>query len=340
MMSRRRTGFWRPFGCLLFVIVLFVLGMVALGAWSVAALIGMVPAPRFGVPAGIVVLILITFVVARLARGMRRMGQPIDELIRAAERVEAGDYTAHVNETGPQPVRRLANAFNTMSTRLDESDRQRRSFLADVSHELRTPLTVIQGQLEAIVDGVYPADEGHLRPVLEQARVLERLVEDLRTVALAEAGSLQLAREPTDLGGLAGEVTAGFRAAADTSKVHLGTEIQPEMPVASVDPGRIRQVLSNLIDNALRHTPAGGQVTVTVRRDGPDVAIEVGDTGSGIPPELLVRVFDRFAKAGDSTGSGLGLAIAKDLVEAHGGTVTVSSPVGAGTTFRIRLPAD
>lgn len=336
----RRSGYWRPFGCLLLVFVLFVAGMISVAAWAVAALVGVVQAPAIVVVAGVVALVLVGGIVVALGRTLRRATQPIDQLIAAAERVEAGDYSARVSEAGPRPVRRLARAFNTMSARLETTDQQRRSFLADVSHELRTPLTVIQGQLEAIADGVYPADEAHLSLVLEQTRMLERLIEDLRTVALAEAGSLPLALEPTDLGVLIGEVVASFRMAADDGGVQLSSEAAPGLSSVRVDPARMRQVLSNLLDNGLRHTPAGGQLAVTARDAGSDVVIEVRDTGAGISADLLPHVFDRFAKAPDSPGSGLGLAIAKDLVEVHGGTITVTSTEGSGTTFRITLPID
>lgn len=336
--SRRPFGFWRPFGCLLFAVALFAVGMMAIAIWAIAAVVGLVSAPPIVTAAGVLALVLVIAILVTLARGLRRMGQPVDELIEAAERVEAGDYSTRVTESGPRPVRRLARAFNTMSARLETSDQQRRSFLADVSHELRTPLTVIQGQLEAIGDGVYPADEAHLAPVLEQTRMLERLIEDLRTVALAEAGSLKLAREPTDLGVLVDEVVAGFRVAADGHSVSLHSDAQPALPNVSVDRARMRQVLSNLLDNGLRHTPAGGRIDVTVRKDGTGVVIDVRDNGTGIPPELLPHVFDRFAKSAGSTGSGLGLAIAKDLVEAHGGTITAGSIPSAGTSIVVRLP--
>jgi signal transduction histidine kinase len=321
------------------VFALFVAGMVVVGAWAVAAILGVVQAPPIVVAAGLVALVLFGGVVLGLGRLLGGMSRPVDELISAAERVEAGDYSARATEAGPRPLRRLARSFNTMSARLEASDQRRRSFLADVSHELRSPLTVIQGQLEAIADGVYPADEAHLLPVLEQTRLLERLVEDLRTVALAEAGSLPLQLEPTDIGELVDEVVAGFHVAADGRGVQLGSEAEPGLPAVTVDRARMRQVLSNLLDNALRHTPDRGRIAVTVFAADSQVVIEAGDNGTGIPAELIPRVFDRFAKAPGSTGSGLGLAIARDLVEAQGGAISVTSTEGIGTTFRIALPA-
>jgi two-component system sensor histidine kinase BaeS len=341
--STRRSGFWRPFGCLLLVFVLFVAGMISVAAWALAALVGVVQAPPIVVVAGVVGLVLVGAIVVALGRTLRAAAQPIDQLIAAAEHVEAGDYSPRVTEAGPRPLRRLARAFNTMSARLETSDRERRSFLADVSHELRTPLTVIQGQLEAIAEGVYPADVAHLAPVLEQTRMLERLVEDLRTVALAEAGSLQLALESTDLGHLVDEIVGGFRIAADERGVSLTSSAEQSMPSARVDRARIRQVMANLLDNALRHTPPGGRIAVSVARGAGGrggTAIVVSDDGAGVPAELLPRIFERFAKSAGSPGSGLGLAIAKDLVEAHGGSIGATSTEGGGTTFRIYLPDD
>jgi two-component system sensor histidine kinase BaeS len=197
---------------------------------------------------------------------------------------------------------------------------------------------MIEGQLAAIEDGVYPADGEHLAPIHAQVRAIEQLIDDLRTVALAEAGSLTLSREPTDLGVLADEAVADFRARADAAGVALTVDAEPDAAVVSAEQARIRQVLANLLDNALRHTPAGGSVRVAVRPVGDWVAVTVADTGSGIPPELLPRVFDRFVKGDGSVGSGLGLAIARELVEGHGGTISVQSASGAGTTISFRLP--
>jgi signal transduction histidine kinase len=206
-----------------------------------------------------------------------------------------------------------------------------------MAHELRTPLTVIQGQLEAIADGVYPADEAHLAPIAEQARTLDRLVEDLRTVALAEAGALELRREPVDLAALTDDVVTSFPWEGRA----ITTRPAKDLPLADVDPARIRQVLVNLLTNAVRHTAEAGQITVTVERDLEHalLAVSVSDDGEGIAPDLLPSVFDRFARSPDSPGTGLGLAIARDLVVAHGGTITAESVPGQGTTMRFTLPA-
>jgi signal transduction histidine kinase len=232
-----------------------------------------------------------------------------------------------------------------MVERLEADERQRRSLLADVSHELRTPLAVLQGNLEAIVDGVHPADEAHLGALVEETRVLARLIEDLRTVALSEAGTLALHREPVDVGVVAADVATSFRADASAAGIELVVDVPEELRLLDADPVRLREVLANLLANALRHTPAGGSIRLAARVPSGDQGLEiiVSDTGRGIPPDLLPHVFDRFAKSAESHGSGLGLAIAKALVEAHGGTISAMSPPGdgaTGTAMTIRLPLD
>ncbi|HLB44825.1 MAG TPA: HAMP domain-containing sensor histidine kinase, partial [Candidatus Limnocylindrales bacterium] len=231
--------------------------------------------------------------------------------------------------------------FNGMSARLAEVDSRRRSFLADVAHELRTPLSVIEGQIEAIEDGVYPADAEHLAPIREQIRTLEKLIEDMRTVALAESGSLTLDLQPTDLADLISDQLAAFSAQAGAADVTLSSDIAADLPRAMADEQRVRQVLANLTANALRHTPAGGRVKIGARASADPgwLTVEVSDNGSGIPPDLLPKVFDRFAREDGSPGSGLGLAICRDVVEAHGGKIGISSAPGRGTTVTFTLPA-
>ena len=277
---------------------------------------------------------------------IRKTGSVLDELVGQTARVEAGDYTARVEspERVPDPVRDLTRGFNTMAARLEADETQRRTLLADVTHEFRTPLAIVQGNVEAILDGVHPADDIHLGAILEETRVLGRLIEDLRTLALSEAGSLSLHREPTDLDVLIADVATSFAAAADAAGVSIGTELDQELPLLDVDPVRIREVIGNLVGNALRHTPAGGAITISARRaaDAPDrapsVELTVRDTGPGIPPDLLPHVFERFARGPDSSGTGLGLSIARGLVELHGGTIAAATPPGGGTEIRIVLP--
>jgi signal transduction histidine kinase len=278
----------------------------------------------------------VVLIAVAVSGGVRRMTRPMNNLIDAAHRIESGDYSAQVPEWGSQDIRSVARAFNSMSARLKITDEQRRGFLADVAHELRTPLSVIRGQAEAISDGVYPADAAHLAPILDATETLDRLVEDLRTLALTDAGNLELKKEPTDLGQLARDTAESFRAQADAAGVSLTTDMADNLPPVDVDPARIRQVISNLLSNAIRHTPSGGSVTVAVTSASDQVTMTVTDTGEGIPPELLPHVFERFVKGPNSKGSGLGLAIAHDIVEAHGASLAVNSEPNHGTVATIK----
>jgi two-component system sensor histidine kinase BaeS len=226
-----------------------------------------------------------------------------------------------------------------MSARLEAEETRRRSVLADITHELRTPLTVIRSQAEAIADGVNPADEEHIAPIVAATRALESLADDLRTLSLSEAGALHPDREPVDVDLLVNETIEAFRAEAATAGVRLDCLLAPTLPVLSADPAQLRRVLGNLIANALAHTGSGGTVRVEASPATGGVRITVRDDGEGIPPELLPHVFDRFVKGASSTGSGLGLAIVRDLVEAHGGTVAAESTVGVGTSIQVSLPA-
>jgi signal transduction histidine kinase len=286
--------------------------------------------PFFAVP---IFLVIALIVVAALG-GMRRISTPMNYLIDAARRIESGDYSARVPEWGSPDIRSVARAFNSMSARLKTIDEQRRSFMADVTHELRTPLSVIRGQAEAISDGVYPADAAHLAPILDATATLDRLVEDLRTLVLTDAGNLVLHREPTDLGMLVRDTVESFRPQAESKGLSLTVEVGDGVPPALLDPARIRQVIGNLLSNSIRHTPSGGSVKVALAAPA---TITVTDTGEGIPPALLPHVFERFAKGPTSTGSGLGLAIAHDIVGAHGGEIRIASQSGHGTTVEFTL---
>ncbi len=340
---RRRAGppLVMRIGCALIVFALLAGLAVNVLIWLVAALFGSVAAPPSGL-AILIALLVVAFVAASIAlRGVQRLSAPLDDLSDAAERIERGDYSVRVPVSGPARMRSLATAFNDMSARLAAVDEGRRAFLADAAHELRTPLSIISGQLEAIEEGIYPADSEHLAPIHDQIRALEKLIDDMRTVALAEAGGLTLDRQPTDLVALAEELVAAFQAQAQTVGVELGVRSTAGLPRVAADSARIRQVLSNLLSNAIRHTPSGGLVTVSLglaEQPRRSIAVEVADTGLGIAPELLPTIFDRFVKEPDSTGSGLGLAIARDLVEAHGGTISARSEPGSGTTMTITLP--
>jgi len=293
--------------------------------------------PGVPLPFLAVVLLLAAFLAGR---AVRRMAAPIGDVMEAADRVAGGDYATRVPARGPGEVRRLTRSFNQMAARLEANEEQRRRLLADVAHELRTPLSVIRGNVEGILDGLYPADAAHLAPVLEEAAVMSRLLDDLQTLSTAEAGALRLHRERVDPAALVQDAVTAFRPRAQRAGVTLdwraGSGALREL---DADPVRVGEVLANLLANALRHTPSGGVIAVEARPAGTGVAFTVSDTGSGIGPEDLPHVFDRFVKSADSGGVGLGLAIARSLVEAHGGTITAASSPGKGTTMRFVLPA-
>jgi two-component system sensor histidine kinase BaeS len=332
----RRRGpapFIRFIGC--FVLTVFLLSLAVGGL--IGALIGRGEPHPFFFPFGLIPILIVVLIVVGVAGGLRRVAQPMDSLIDAARRIESGDYSAQVPEWGSPDLRSVARAFNSMSVRLKAMDEQRRSFLADVTHELRTPLSVIRGQAEAIADGVYPADAAHLAPILDATATLDRLVEDLRTLVLTDAGNLVLNKEPTDIGALARDAVESFRTQAELRGVSLSADIAGSVPTIEVDPARIRQVIGNLLSNAIRHTPAGGSVRVSAASANDQVTITVTDTGEGIPADLLPHVFDRFVRGPHSTGSGLGLAIAHDIVAAHGGRLTVQSDGHSGVTATITL---
>jgi signal transduction histidine kinase len=339
--GRRRHGGQRPFGCLFLILIILVAGLLTSAFWSLAAIAGFVSAPPLVTAGGLVVTLIVLVAAGATFASIRRMTAPIDDLAAAAERIESGDYSARVEERGSQSMQGLVRAFNQMSGRLEALDQGRRTFLADVAHELRTPLSVITGQLEAIEDGVYPADSEHLEPIREQIKSLEKLIDDMHTVALAEAGGLTLNLAPTDLADLLTDQVAAFSAQAGATDVALGADVAASLPRAMADEPRVRQIVANLLSNALRHTPAGGSVIVRARAtgNGATITVEVADTGSGISPELLPRVFDRFVKGEGSAGSGLGLAICRDIIEAHGGDISISSEPSRGTTVTFTLPA-
>ena len=333
----RRHILWR-LGCLVaaLVLVIGIVGTVLVGL--AAAALGVTGVAWSLRLAALGALALGILALAGAALSVRRLTAPVTGLVVAAGRIESGDFGARAPVRGPREVRSVARAFNAMSARLEATEARRRSFLADVTHELRTPLSIIRGQAEGIADGLYPGDAAHLAPILDATRSLELLVEDLRTLALTESGSLALARETVDLELLVNETLSSFEAAAEARGVRLSEQVEDRVPPVDVDPTRIRMVLSNLLSNAIRHTPRGGSVSVGATPAGDLVRVAVVDDGTGIPAELLPKVFDRFVRGSGSHGSGLGLAIARDLVAAHGGHIEAGSKVGAGTTVSFTLP--
>ena len=320
-----------------FAAVLSVVGATVI-FWTLATALG-APDLVGNVARGFALLIVV-YGFLFTARQLRRLAAPTGDVIEAVGRVADGDLSTRVRERGPREARALARAFNAMTSRLEAGEEQRRRLLADVSHELRTPLSVVQGNLEALVDGVHPPDEAHLVAILDETKVLSRLVEDLRTLSLAESGALALHKETTDVGALVRETVDSFSSRAKAAGVSMEAAVSSPLPEVDADPVRAREILSNLIANALRYTPAGGRVTVTAQSEGARIGIAVRDTGAGIAPDRIERIFDRFYKSPESRGAGLGLAIAKQLVEAHGGVISANSVVGEGTEIRFTLPVE
>lgn len=321
-------------------VVVAVAGLSALLLWAFAHVFGTTPPSGWtGFGAAIIALAAVLCGTVLAGVTVRLMATRVGDLIVALGRVADGDYGTRVREPGPPEARMLARAFNTMAERLERQDAKRRALLTDISHELRTPLAVLQGNLEGMLDGVYARDAEHLSLVLEETQVLARLIEDLRTLTLSESLELALARTPTDLVAVARDAVASFETQAAEAGVFLRLEAASDLPLAEVDPERIRQVINNLLSNALRYTLAGGTVLTRCAGGAPGrLVVSVEDTGAGIPAGDLPHVFDRFYKSPDSRGTGLGLAIAKSLVEAHGGEIIAESVVGRGTTMRVTLP--
>lgn len=343
-----RARFTRRMGCGFLLAIIGLTAIIVLGVGLIARSMGYLqitqPLPKHVVPQAIAIFFLGLGILLIAGRRLRGLSQPIGDLMETADRVAGGDYTARVKVQGPPETRSLAHAFNDMISQLQSTNAQRQDLMADVTHELRTPLTVIQGNIEGMLDGVYPADETRLKSILEETNLLSRLVDDLRTLSLAESGALQLSKEPTDLTVLIGETVAVFRPEADAAGVTLSIDSPEDAPLVASDPRRIRQVLSNLLANALHYTPQGGHIRVrfalTGSSEGQQAQITVQDSGAGIPQDDLPHIFDRFYKASDSGGMGLGLSIAKKLVEAHGGDIQAESQPGQGTAMRINLPVN
>lgn len=273
----------------------------------------------------------------------RQIISPLRALSRATLAIAGGELNRRVEVRSNDEIGQLAKSFNQMVENLAQSDIQRRNMIADIAHELRTPLTVIQGNLEALIDGVYELTPDNIAAIHRRTVVLSRLVSDLRDLALAEAGQLRLERKPISLSELVAQVNESLETQAGEKGVTLKIESRDPLPPVEADEQRIAQVLFNLLANALRHTSTGGTITTSAEsRDG-RVLVSVRDTGTGIAPEELPHVFERFYRADRSRarttgGSGLGLTIAKQIVEAHGGQIWAQSWLGAGSTFAFSIP--
>ncbi|MBE0635192.1 HAMP domain-containing protein [Candidatus Bipolaricaulota bacterium] len=287
-----------------------------------------------GIAAGLA-LFLSTILIVQILR-------PLRALSSVTERVAEGDMPEQVTVRTHDELGRLGTSFNHMLESLKRSETARQTMTADIAHELRTPVTIIQGTLEAILDGIYDASEETIAPIYEETLHLGRLIDDLRDLALAEAGELRLEKEPVDLGELIRQVSeTAFLARENAPNLHL--DISKYLPVIDLDQKRTRQVIANLLSNAIRHTPSDGDVIIRARRIGEDIEMSVSDTGPGIKPEDLPHLFERFYRGdparGRSAGSGLGLAIVKQWVEAHGGTIEAENRTTGGARFIIHLPS-
>jgi len=298
-----------------------------------------------------------------IARGL---AAPLSRLSAAARQIARGQLDQRVPIAGAAEIADAAHAFNEMAAGLQQAERLRQTMIADIAHELRTPLTVIQGNLRAILDDVYPLEKAEIATIYDETVMLSRLVGDLRELAQAEAGRLTLDMQPTEAAPLVRSAVASFEAAAAEQGVRLIADLRDALPPVFADPDRVRQVLHNLVANALRYTPAGGTITLSATLETKDerrktkddgnaapslvlrpascVLLQVSDTGQGIAAADLPHVFERFWRADrsrsrDHGGSGLGLAIAKQIVEAHGGQIGAESELGLGSRFWFRLPA-
>ena len=274
----------------------------------------------------------------------RRLLAPVTSLGEAAQHLGRGDLSRRVPTQGAGELRQLAEAFNSMAANLEDAERQRRNLVADIAHELRTPVSNIQGYLEALKDGLLQPDQATIETIHGQVIHLGHLVEDLRLLAQAEAGALQLHRIPGRMPDVLRVCVDAVRPRAETKGITVSLEADETMPLVEMDGTRISQVVNNLLENAIIHTPEGGSVTVSAgESDDGMVRVAVADTGTGIQSEDLLRVFDRFFRADASRsratgGVGLGLTIAKELVEVHGGTIYVENVVPSGARFIFELP--
>ena len=277
-----------------------------------------------------------------LARSLTR---PLQDLTEATRAVADGDLQRQVQVRSKDEVGTLAASFNRMSAALDRSQRLRRQMTADIAHELRTPLSIIVGHLDAVDEGVLPADTKTIDIMRDEAMHLSHMIEDLRTLSLADAGELSLTLSSVQPGALLQHSATAYQPAAQAAGIEIAADVAPNLPDLTLDSARITQVLGNLVDNALLHTPKGGRIMLSAKPAGEGVEIRVRDSGPGIAEAELELVFERLYRSDKSRqrnagGSGLGLAIAKSVVEAHCGTIRAESSPGEGTTMVVTLPRD
>jgi len=343
---QRRFVFWR------FLFVFGFLSFLFLLAIGILLTLALGPLRAAGVSPDVVVLAacgipLAFLLLASLVGGwaFRRIGTPIADVMAAADSVAGGDLSVRVRENTPGELGQLTRSFNHMIAELERAEQQRRNLTADVAHELRTPLHIIQGNLEGILDGVYEPSPENITSTLDETRLLTRLISDLQTLSLAEAGQLPLHRVNFSASDLLSDVATSFAALSADLHVNLRVETRGDADRLGLyaDSDRMDQVISNLVANALRYTPTGGTVTLWAEALPGGVRLGVEDTGAGIPADDLPFIFDRFWRGdrsrtrSDGASSGLGLAIARQLVQANGGKIYVESQPGFGTRFTIEM---
>ncbi len=286
-------------------------------------------------PVGLISLLLTIFLVIVAALLVRRFVNPLADVIYAAREVTNGKLSTRISSEGPQDMRSLSESFNEMASSLERNDRERRDLLADIAHELRTPLSILRGRLEGIVDGIYAADGGQVSLALEQTYLLERLVDDLRLLTLAETRQLHFEKKSVDLVQLSQHIVEMFSAEAQEKNISLAFEKGSGNYTAELDPQRMEQVVGNLVGNSLRYIPAGSKIWLTLEETSGKVELFVNDNGPGVAEDELPYLFDRFwrkdkSRTRSSGGTGLGLAIAKQLIEAQGGTIEAKNIHGGG----------
>jgi signal transduction histidine kinase len=289
-----------------------------------------------GLIAGVLALLLATYLSYQLLR-------PVGELTQAAQLMSSGDLSQRVPARGDDELTTLGVAFNQMADSLQRAEQSRRAMTADIAHELRNPLAVQRANLEALQDGIYPLTPENLVPILEQNQLLTRLVDDLRTLALADSGQLDLVLTPTDLLSLVPHLVERFTPQANARSIQIVLQLPESLPTVVSDAQRLEQILNNLLSNALRHTPEGGKIIVNLSAAARQVILTIHDSGPGIPPDSLPYIFDRFYRADRSRnrtegGTGLGLAIARQLAQAQGGSLSATNHPQGGAIFTLTLP--
>jgi signal transduction histidine kinase len=290
-----------------------------------------------GACAAVVVAFLITLFLSR------RILSPVKELRSAAQRLGKGDFSQRVDIRDKSEIGDLASSFNSMAGNLQRDEQLRQHMVSDIAHELRSPLTNVRGYLEAINDGVMQPDKATISSIYDETVLLSRLIDDLQELSLAEAGELKLYRQPGDIAELVRQSITAIQAKASEKGLEVSSDVTLDLPPVNIDFLRIRQVLLNLLENALAHTPAGGRINIAAKLNPGFVEVSVSDSGEGIPADEINNIFERFHRVDKSRsrstgGSGLGLTIARYIVEEHKGKIRVQSEPGKGSRFSFTLP--